>query len=110
MATTRDYYEVLGVARDADDAEIKKAFRKLARTHHPDVNDSPEAEAEFKASGKLPDPSTATGEFHYVLKVIETSIKKERSLSMDLLHTKVCNTAFIEDSAVAADRNPFCQG
>lgn len=48
MATTRDYYEVLGVSRDADDAEIKKAFRKLARTHHPDVNDSPEAEAEFK--------------------------------------------------------------
>jgi molecular chaperone DnaJ len=48
MATTRDYYEVLGVGRDADDTEIKKAFRKLARTHHPDVNDSPEAEAEFK--------------------------------------------------------------
>lgn len=48
MATTRDYYEVLGISRDADDAEIKKAFRKLARTHHPDVNDSPEAEAEFK--------------------------------------------------------------
>ncbi|MBJ7353395.1 MAG: molecular chaperone DnaJ [Thermoleophilaceae bacterium] len=48
MATTRDYYEVLGVARDADETEIKKAFRKLARTHHPDVNDSPEAEAEFK--------------------------------------------------------------
>ncbi len=48
MSTTRDYYEVLGVSKDADDAEIKKAFRRLARTHHPDVNDSPEAEAEFK--------------------------------------------------------------
>lgn len=48
MATTRDYYEVLGVSRDADAAAIKKAFRTLARTHHPDVNDSPEAEAEFK--------------------------------------------------------------
>jgi molecular chaperone DnaJ len=48
MATTRDYYEVLGVARGATAAEIKKAFRQLARTHHPDVNDSPEAEAEFK--------------------------------------------------------------
>lgn len=46
--TTRDYYEVLGVGRDASEAEIKKAFRRLARTHHPDVNDSPEAEAEFK--------------------------------------------------------------
>ena len=48
MATTRDYYEVLGVSKDADAAEIKKAFRRLARTHHPDVNDSPEAEEEFK--------------------------------------------------------------
>mgnify|MGYP000011708536 CR=1 FL=1 len=48
MATTRDYYEVLGVSRDADEAEIKKAFRRLARTHHPDVNDSAEAEEEFK--------------------------------------------------------------
>jgi molecular chaperone DnaJ len=48
MATTRDYYEILGVSRDADAATIKKAFRTLARTHHPDVNDSPEAEEEFK--------------------------------------------------------------
>ena len=37
MATAeRDYYEVLGVARDAGESEIKKAFRKLARQHHPD--------------------------------------------------------------------------
>ncbi len=48
MATTRDYYEILGVDRSADEGEIKKAFRRLARTHHPDVNDSPEAEEEFK--------------------------------------------------------------
>lgn len=48
MSTTRDYYEILGVGRDADENQIKKAFRRLARTHHPDVNDSPEAEEEFK--------------------------------------------------------------
>lgn len=45
----RDYYDVLGVSRDADQAEIKKAFRKEARGCHPDVNpDDPECEARFK--------------------------------------------------------------
>jgi molecular chaperone DnaJ len=48
-----DYYEVLGVARDASDAEIKKAFRALARELHPDVNDhDPDAEEKFKAAAE----------------------------------------------------------
>src|SRR6266513_3810960 len=49
MATTRrDYYEVLGVARDADDAEIKRAFRRLARELHPDVSEAVDAELRFR--------------------------------------------------------------
>jgi molecular chaperone DnaJ len=45
----RDYYEILGVARSATDAELKAAFRKLAMVHHPDKNrDDKEAEAKFK--------------------------------------------------------------
>jgi molecular chaperone DnaJ len=44
----RDYYEVLGVARDADERELKKAFRSLARELHPDVSDDPEAEERFR--------------------------------------------------------------
>src|SRR5918998_1339701 len=49
MATAeRDYYEVLGVRRDAAPGEIKKAFRKLARELHPDVSDAPDAEERFK--------------------------------------------------------------
>jgi molecular chaperone DnaJ len=49
----RDYYEVLGVDRGADDTEIKKAFRKLARELHPDVNaHDPEAESKFKEAAE----------------------------------------------------------
>jgi molecular chaperone DnaJ len=55
MAGTRprDPYEVLGVARDADEAEIKKAFRRLARELHPDVNKhDPDAEEKFKEAAE----------------------------------------------------------
>jgi molecular chaperone DnaJ len=50
--TPRDYYEVLGVARGADDGEIKKAFRRLARELHPDVNSEPDAEERFKEAAE----------------------------------------------------------
>ena len=44
----RDYYEVLGVSKTATDAEIKSAFRKLAKKYHPDVSKEPDAEEKFK--------------------------------------------------------------
>ena len=46
--TKRDYYEVLGVSRDASESDLKSAFRNLARKYHPDVNDAPDAEEKFK--------------------------------------------------------------
>src|SRR3954447_11204911 len=55
MASTgqRDPYEVLGVARDADENTIKKAFRRMARELHPDVNQhDPEAEEKFKEAAE----------------------------------------------------------
>lgn len=48
MATVRDLYEILGIPRDASNEDIRKAYRKLAREHHPDVNADPAAEERFK--------------------------------------------------------------
>ena len=63
MADKRDYYEVLGVPRDADEAALKKAYRQLAKKYHPDINPGDkEAEAKFKEASEayavLSDPET----------------------------------------------------
>lgn len=48
----KDYYKVMGVARDATEAQIKQAYRKLARKYHPDVSKEKDAEARFKELGE----------------------------------------------------------
>jgi molecular chaperone DnaJ len=56
MSTTRrDYYDILGVPKNASPEEIKKAFRKKAKEYHPDTNKSPEAESLFKELGEAYD-------------------------------------------------------
>ena len=63
----RDYYEVLGVPKDADEDALKKAYRKLAKKYHPDANPGDkEAEAKFKEASEaysvLSDPQEALGQ------------------------------------------------
>ena len=52
MSSKRDYYEVLGVNRAADPEELKKAYRRLARQYHPDINKEPGAEEHFKEANE----------------------------------------------------------
>lgn len=52
MAERRDYYDILGVARDVAEKELKAAYRKQAMAYHPDRNSSPEAEAKFKEASE----------------------------------------------------------
>jgi len=49
---TEDFYDVLGVSRDADEEEVEKAYREAVREYHPDVSDDPDAEEKFKKAKK----------------------------------------------------------
>ena len=72
----RDYYEVLGIGRNADAKEIKKAYRKLAKKYHPDMNPGDkQAEQKFK-------------EVTEAYNVLSDTEKKKYMISMDLRHLK----------------------
>jgi molecular chaperone DnaJ len=87
----RDYYEVLGVVREADDAEIKKAFRRLARELHPDVNPDPEAHERFREAA----------EAYEVLSVPDTRARYDRFGHAGVAGTQFHTEQFMDFSALS---------
>ena len=61
MAAKRDYYEVLGIGKNASTGEIKKAYRRLAREYHPDVSKLDRKVAEEKGVGRPQEPVGISG-------------------------------------------------
>ena len=89
MADKRDYYEVLGVDKSADDATLKKAYRKLAKKYHPDVNPGDkEAEAKFKEATEaytiLSDPEKRK---QYAMRLLKTVAEVPAAASEVLILT-----------------------
>lgn len=90
MAEKRDYYEVLGVSKDADDAAIKKAYRQLAKKYHPDMNPGDkEAEAKFKEAQK-----------HYA--VLSDRIREDSTTSLVMQPLMVAQEVLAELVALVA--------
>ena len=85
MADKRDYYEVLGVSKQASPDEIKRAYRKKAKQYHPDINKEPGAEEKFK-------------EVQEAYEVLSDPNKKPHMIVLVMLHlNKVLEMVELED-------------
>jgi molecular chaperone DnaJ len=91
VATERDYYDVLSVSRDASEADVKKAFRRLARELHPDVNPAPEAAERFREAA----------EAYEVLSDAETRARYDRFGHAGIAGTQFHTEQFMDFSSLS---------
>ncbi len=114
MANKRDYYEVLGITKEAADADIKKSYRTLAKKYHPDVSKEPDADSKFQELGEAyevlqdPEKRTAYDKFgsnlleHAVderllgVEPVENSLFADTDIASDLIERHRINTACTE--------------
>ena len=113
MAEKRDYYEVLGVSKGASDDEIKKAFRKMSKKYHPDLNpNNKEAEKKFKEVNEayqvLSDPERKVNTTNSDTQVLtRTSERAAVALTAAVLtlaiYSAISSEAVSEDSAAVKE-------
>ena len=120
MANKRDYYEVLGIAKDADDAAIKKAYRQLAKKYHPDVNPGDkEAEEKFKEVNEayevLSDkervaemPVSLSSAVDYVTLVPAAAIVRYLPADTDLSRVRVASVTHGETLVAPVEAGQIC--
>lgn len=105
MADQKDYYETLGVSRDADDDTIRKAFRKLSKKYHPDLNHAPGAEQKFKdineAYQVLSDPQNGRPMTSMVLLTVRKGLAALVLVKADLV-TLAADKAVLADLTISS--------
>ena len=95
MAEKRDYYEVLGVDKNASEAEIKRAYRKVAKKYHPDMNPGDkEAEEKFKEAAEayevLSDPEKKSKYDQLeIFLVISSAVAEEAAMPEEMVQDRV---------------------
>ena len=100
MAAKKDYYEILGVEKTANDEELKKAYRKMAKKYHPDANPDNKAEAEAKFK-EVNEAYEEAGGNHMVAKVKGTD-GSEKEIKIDPDEVDPSNASYVEMLALSA--------
>ncbi len=104
---SQDFYEILGVSRDASEDEIQEAYREKAREYHPDVSDDPDAEEKFKQATKAKEVLTDEEKRQMYDQSVTSASSRPRSAAA--LVVAAAAVGWVETRSVAALAASICR-